>query len=74
MKLNDLEIGNLVRFKNEEPPINVEYYGIVIDKSVISGHFWVQWFNHALLDFEVQETYDLDVLSGKYSKFWSIIS
>jgi hypothetical protein len=74
MKLNDLEIGNLVRFKNEEPPINVEYYGIVIDKSVISGHFWVQWFNHALLDFEVQERYDLNLISGKYSKFWSIIS
>ena len=73
MKLNDLEIGNLVRFKNEEPGFIAEYYGIVIDKSVISGHFWVQWFNHALLDFEVQERYDLDVLSGKYSKFWSII-
>lgn len=74
MNIYDIEIGNLVQFKNEEPPVNAEYYGIVTDKSVINGHFWVRWFNHALLNFEVEEQYDLDVLSGKYSKFWSIIS
>ena len=74
MNIYNIEIGNLVRFKNKEPPDNAEYYGIVTDKSVISGHFWVQWFNHALVDFEDKQAYDLDALSGQYLKFWSIIS
>jgi|APGre2960657373_1045057.scaffolds.fasta_scaffold01642_2 hypothetical protein len=73
MKLNDLEIGNLVRFKNEEPGFIAEYYGIVIDKSVISGHFWVRWFNHDHLDFENAEKCNQYNFTGQCSGNWSII-
>jgi hypothetical protein len=69
MDIHDFEIGNIVRFKHEEA-IKVDYYGIVVDKSVIGSEFWIKWFNHEFINSDAVQKYDFE---STYSHMWSVV-
>lgn len=67
----DFKIGDIICFKNEDPPISVEYYGIVVDKSDIHGEFCIKWFNHQFIDSDIAQKYRFD---NTYNYMWSVVS
>ena len=70
MDIHDFEIGDILRFKNDERFIKVDYYGVVIDKSVINGDFWIMWFNHEFIHSDVPQKYSFE---NTYSHMWSVV-
>lgn len=71
MNILDFEIGSIVRFKNRLPLKDEYFYGIVVDRSIISGEFWIKWLNHVYVNCD--DTYKYDI-NETYIDLWSIVS